>query len=334
MSNRNNKKRRGQGLKLSGQGCPQKGKGWMRNIGVGLSSIGAISMVGAIKESNIDQAVGSAIFGGLGSFLIYLDKKNANMSGGSISVLHNKVFMHLKKFLKKHPQHMTGTGKRISHKHIKDFLEKHKDRKIHIKDIFGHDYKSKGKELMDLIEKAREMHGGNIFQKIGKAGQKLGKSIKTTAKRTRDAAHNKLKQFVAGKTRFKPSDLLSYTAAAVGLVGSASALIPGIDLISVPIASGLSLGLKSTALALKTSGKGLALSGGNVEKLPYGVTKTGRGKIKRDRYSVFHGYYPKLPSGLTKTDFMLKGKRVISKRKHLVGKKLMQDGKGLFKIKS
>ena len=56
----------------------------------------------------------------------------------------------------------------------------------------------------------------------------------------------------------------------------------------------------------------------------------GNGKIKRDRYAVFYGYYPSTKSGLSKKDFILRGKKVVSKRKSEMGKKMKQQGKGIF----
>ncbi len=50
-----------------------------------------------------------------------------------------------------------------------------------------------------------------------------------------------------------------------------------------------------------------------------GISFTLSGKVKRDRYSVFYGYYPKTPSGLTKAAFMKKGRKIISRKKHLAG---------------
>lgn len=65
--------------------------------------------------------------------------------------------------------------------------------------------------------------------------------------------------------------------------------------------------------------------------LPPGVSMTGSGRIKKDKYSVWHGYYPKTSSGLTKKDLMQKGHKIISKRKHAMGKRLKQEGRGIFK---
>lgn len=66
-------------------------------------------------------------------------------------------------------------------------------------------------------------------------------------------------------------------------------------------------------------------------KLPFGISLTQAGKIKKDRYSVFHGYHNKTSGGLTKSDFMLKGRKVISKKKHARGLALKSGRKGLFK---
>jgi hypothetical protein len=65
--------------------------------------------------------------------------------------------------------------------------------------------------------------------------------------------------------------------------------------------------------------------------LPIGVSMMGNGKIKRDRYSVFYGYHPKTKSGLMKKDFLLRGKKVISKKRSQMGKAMYQQGRGLYK---
>lgn len=49
------------------------------------------------------------------------------------------------------------------------------------------------------------------------------------------------------------------------------------------------------------------------KELPVGVTKLPNGRIKRDRYSVYHGFYRKTKGGLTKNDFFLKKNKVVSK---------------------
>ena len=70
--------------------------------------------------------------------------------------------------------------------------------------------------------------------------------------------------------------------------------------------------------------------GGRHESLPYGVVMKG-GRVKKDRYSVWHGYYPKTSSGLMKKDFFLRGKKVLSMKKSQMGKKMKMEGKGIFK---
>ena len=85
----------------------------------------------------------------------------------------------------------------------------------------------------------------------------------------------------------------------------------------------------AVAVGSKWLGSGLELPGGAMDRLPPGVTMLGNGKVKRDRYAVYYGYFPSTKSGLTKKDFILKGKKVVSKRKSEMAKKMYQSGKGI-----
>ena len=89
-------------------------------------------------------------------------------------------------------------------------------------------------------------------------------------------------------------------------------------------------GIKSfLGMGIHLSGQGLSLSGG--KKLPMGCSLTPSGRIKCDKYSVWAGIHKKTRGGLTKADLMLKGRKVISRRKHLIGKGMVMNGKGLYK---
>ncbi len=425
---------KGQGIRLAGkgiqgQGIRLAGQGWKTGVGSTLVALGGIGAAGSLGGDQVMEGViGGAVLGGLGSALIAWDKRKVGKGqyGGS-----DHVNMHIVKKMKQRYKSKT-------HAQIKKMIHEHKHKMIHASDIFGADWKKKGKILIKAIEKHQKSQQGKGF--LGDVG-KFAKKTYKGAKRARDQGLKKLKQFANGKTKFKPSQLLSYSAAAIGLAGSASALIPGVDLISVPLAAGASLGLKSAGLALKTSGRGvtpagagrlssqvknymkahpaitkklathvheknqkgsgkwgraagaLALAGaaasagalGTLEYLkhnpsvaaklalkggvsiadkwlagsgkppcqckkkqmkggcrckktlskstqagsgkiirdikPWGVSMTGSGKIKKDRYSVYHGYYSKTSGGLTKDAFILKGKKVISRRRSELGRK-------------
>ena len=453
-----------------GRGLNPAGGGWKTGLGATLIGLGGLGTAGNIGSSNIAEGlIGGSILAGLGGLLIHLDKKQ---KGGGFKTVFDKHFKNALQSMLKQKQ----VGGALSPKKLKDFVKKNKDIKIHAKDIFGKDWKKKGRILIKAIE---EQSGGNIFKDIGKAVKKGYKSVKNV----RDKAVDKLKDFAAGKTRFKPSDLLKVASGAVGVAGAASAFIPGIDLVSVPTAAGISAGLTGASQILQTSGrgrkvpkeciettsseeweecyakygKGLKLAGGNIspellfnlgdaaviasvlgisiyaakkmldqakkiiksrgsglrlagqrggmlpptlqswvkkypkeaksvamfiksggqigsgkakklanilgiatsvasgayklynflkehpeltekilsvikggvstylqggigEELPKGVTYTKSGKIKRDRYSVYYGYYKKTASGLTKDDFIKKGNKIISKKKSQIGK--------------
>ncbi len=360
------------------------GKGIKTGIGATLIGLGTLGGLGNLGEKPIEGLIGASILTGIGSLLIHKDKKKKQSGAGLKKVFDANFEKTIKKLLKHHQ-----IGGAINKQKLKKIIKLHKNTPIHISDIFGDNWKKVGQRLMKTV---KEHKGGNIFKDIGKAVKKGYKS----ATNIRNQAIKKLHQFAQGKTSFKPSTLLNIMSGVVGLTGMASAIIPGVDLISVPVASGLSLGLKSGAHLLKTSGrgyggalepslfvdpslvssaakrlvmtladssdydlnkaalgtiigltglgltaayqlykrikrnkkagKGIRLAGSGVSlaggKIPYGIKYTKTGKIKRDRYSVFYGYYEKTAGGLTASDFMKKGKKIISKKKHEQGLKL------------
>jgi len=528
----NNSNKRGGSLKLAGQGSTLAGgglsltgEGWKTGVGATLSSLAGLGALGHIGMSTAPEGfLGAAVLGGIGALMIYSDKKKKGkgMTGaGQKKIVDKHIMAQMKLFLKKHPQHMVGGGVsksiKINRKHVVDFIREHKDKVIHIRDVFGKEWKKKGKLLLAALEEARkQQEGQGVFSAIGKASKKLYKK----AKHVRDKAFKVAKNWANGKYGFKPSHLMTALSVAVGVAGAASALIPGVDLISVPAASGAALGLKSVSYGLASTGRGSSpslaggavlpkkhlswikrypqkakkvldhlrqqsgsgilkkvavgvgglalygflkenphlidqlanaikthLVGGMIQKkppqkilkylskypqeakriaeiseenkqigsgkassflaavgltgtaaaagaygmyqyllanpvvaskiaakgavavgsawlggsglsisggckggrskpkprmheskmdgydrpsLPHGVSMLGSGKIKKDRYAVFHGYYPKTSSGLTKADFFLKGKKVVSKKKSAFGKRMKQEGKGIY----
>ena len=468
-------------LKLrKGSGINLAGEGWKTGVGSTLIGLGGLETYGYAKSGGIADIaagiIGGSILAGIGGLLIASDKKKGRgMSGGMMMKRKNSIFdKHFKQAMIKNIKKYRAGGA-IKGKDIENFMQKHKDKKIHIRDIFGPKWKSKGKILYNAIVKHS---GGGIFSKIGKL-------TKTVVNKSR----KKLKQFVEGKTKFKPSTLANVLAGAVSAAGMASSVIPGVDLISVPTAIGVSTGLKVTGQALKLSGRGMynqmgkkggrimpaqcyksktnedwekcfvesqkqekqreiaanlarmrgrgimkqmktpiseqkntmmldlykpkkkmkKMKGGQLEdlieltpteelianigdaaliasalgitaaaahklikyvkskrggalklagmgkkkkkkmpkfnrkampsnltmdeespmtpkgmKIPPGVTYTSGGKIKRDRYSVYYGFYKKTSGGLTKDDFIKKGNKIVSKRKSMMGKKIAE----------
>lgn len=258
-------RKHGQGLKLSGQG-------WRTGLGSTLVTLGGLGAAGNLDTKPVEGLLGGAVLGGIGGWLIHSDKKKKGkgMVGSGQKIFKQKMIAHLKDILQKAPHHVgkgySGSGKikKITKKDIEKFIQSHQHKPIHIKDIFGSQWKSKGKHLIDIIQKTHsQQEGGNIFSDIGhtfkKGFEAVGKTAKKVyhgAKHVRDQAFHELKRFANGKTKFKPSQLANYLAAGVGALGTASAFIPGVDLISVPAASAAALGLKSAGLALKTSGRG------------------------------------------------------------------------------
>ncbi len=340
------KKQRGYGdhaawENYQGSGIKLAGEGWKSGLGGTLAGLGILGGAGNIGTNTVEGLIGGAILTGIGASLIYADKKKKKQKG---SGKFDEVFYKsIKAGLKKN---QIGSGKRLTKKQIKAFVMEHKDKPIHIKDIVGADWKKKGKELIYWLDQMPKQQGKGLFGDIGRA---FKKGTKAAAKFGRKAT-GELKKFAAGKTKFKPSHLLDIAAGVVGVTGAASAFIPGVDLISVPVAAAASLGLKSVAHLARTSGRGLSVAGSGVklagsgkrgkkkkhETVPLNVQMKGKGppanshesgltylpsgKIKRDRYSVFYGYYPSTYGGLKKSDFLKKGRKIISKKKSLAGK--------------
>lgn len=240
-------------LRLSGQG-----------LGKTMKSVGALAHKHAINHHG---KVGAAVLHAVGhvATLKVKDKRKAFAS-------------YLVSQLKKHhyPKH--------SEQEVHAIIDKMKHKLIHAKDVFGANYKQHGQKLIGSLT------GSGIFGSIGKLAKKGYRAAKTA----RDKAFHKLKAFAQGKTKFKPSQLANYAAAAVGAAGTASAFIPGVDLISVPVASAAALGLKSASLALKTSGRGLRLAG-------QGCSGSRKGKgltLAGGSLEARGGALPKLPQSI------------------------------------
>jgi hypothetical protein len=253
---------RGKGLPYDGkyQGKSFKGEGWKKGIGATLIGLSAIGTPAAMSNDPVSALIGGAILGGIGGLLMKSDNKKQSGKG------YNRQTKSFDKFFETavKTELQKGSGvKQITKKQIKNLIDMNKNKQIHVSDIFGKDWKKKGKILIKAIEQhKRNQEGQGVFDDIGKFAKKTYKKAKTA----RDKAIDKLKDFAAGKTKFKPSTLMDIAAGAVGIAGMASAFIPAVDIISVPAASALSLGLKSGAHLLKTSGRGMKGKGAKTYK--------------------------------------------------------------------
>lgn len=218
----------GQGLKLAGQGK------------------------GLVQLAGVAHKLAKSHHGKLGAAIIHaIGHVRNSKAKDKRKAFQNKLVTILGK------RHYPQYAKLDIHK----IINNHKHKLIGFKDVFGKGHTAHAKPFIDLISS-----GGNIFSAIGKAA----KGAYSGLKHARDAAYHKLKQFANGKTKFKPSQLANYLAGAVGIAGTASAFIPGLDLISVPAAAAASLGLKSVGTVLKTSGRGKK---GGGAKLPARIIK-------------------------------------------------------------
>ena len=264
-----------------------------------MSSLGKylLKQTSASTSHPVAAVLGKAIMGAVASRLN--SKKGTDM---------NKHLMaHMKKHLKGHD--LVEKVMKVTPQHVKDVLTKHKEIQIHVSDVFGEKWGEHVKKIRDLT-----------------GGQDGGswKSIKS-----------KLKSFLSGKTKLKPHHLLDAASGLVTAAGAASAVIPGVDIISVPAAASASAAIKTASTALKKSGRGMAEPSGAGLHPPggKGLNPTGGslnpagssckykhrgGKIVGTYKEV---YDPNLPhevtrGGLTKNDLM-KNKRgkVVSKRR-------------------
>jgi hypothetical protein len=138
-----------------------------------------------------------------------------------------------------------GKGNTKIKPHHKDVLNKilKYDKPVHIDELI------KNKHKINMISKALDNH----LQQIGSGFfDNIASKLKNLSKK----ASHELKRFVDGKTKLKPSKLLNYISGGVATVGALSAVIPGVDLISVPTASAISLGLHGLSKIAETSGRG------------------------------------------------------------------------------
>lgn len=206
-----------------------QGKGYKKTLGATLIGLGAIGAAGNIGSGEAAAGViGGSILAGIGGLLIKADKRQSG------SGIHNFDKLFKAAVNKRLKQSFSGSG--YKKPTALNFIQQHINTPIHPKDIFGDDWKQKGKMLLQKIQQ-----------------HQAGSGIIDTLK---NKAYKKLSQFVKGKTKFKPSDLINYMSGAVGLAGAASGLIPGVNLVSVPVASAAALGLKSGAHILKQAGRG------------------------------------------------------------------------------
>jgi len=244
----------------------QLGYGWKKSVGSVLLSMGVLGGLGGIDKTNlsgegtVNALIGASVLGGIGSYLIYKEKKQKGgkqIGSGSI----NKYMLgHMRKLIKKHKIQL-GSGS-ITKKKLESIIGQHKDKLLHVSDIFGDDWKVKGVKLIKALKQVKDFHdsqdGGNIFKKLGHASKEAFSHVKKGVNK----GFIEIKKFAEGKTKFKPSQLLNYLSGAVAIAGSASALIPGLNLISVPVASATSLGLSGVSRIAAQSGRGNQIAAG------------------------------------------------------------------------
>lgn len=301
----------GGNISMSGKGLNPAGGGWKTALGSSLIGLGAIGAAGNIGDQKpLEGIIGGSILGGIGAALIHADRKKKKQSGsgmyGSGAKMKPGPFQtHMYKHAKKH----SGLTK----PKLKQVLAQHGNKPIGIKGIFGSKWKEAGHELTKIIEAAEQKHEEQ------QSGSGLGGLIKKGFR----ATTKKLKQFAAGKTKFKPSDLADYLSYGVTGLGVASSLIPGVDIVSVPTAAAISTGLKTTGQVLKKTGRGMTADSGTTLTGQGMATKQKRVGTKRE---VWNGTAHHTASKLVKDDLM-KNKRgkIVSKKQHAAGQRAYQQ---------
>ena len=188
-----------------------------------------------------------------------LSKHSGNQKGNGVSVPGGSI--HKKKgenILRKNLKHfskmlLNKTGSGVTKTNLKDIIKKLDKIKVTAKDIFGPDYIHKGRML---IEKLKQFHanskGGNIFKDIK---NKVKKGTESIGKMTKKSI-SKLDQFMKGKTKLKPSQLLSYTAGGLGIIAGIATLQPELIGVSAGVISGISGVTGGVSSVLRTSGRG------------------------------------------------------------------------------
>jgi hypothetical protein len=214
-----------------------------KNIGKLLIGMAGIGTLGNLSSQPVQGVLGGLLLGSLGHYLIKSAQKGNGLllagqglllAGQGHSFLDKKMlelFRKKNKLLhtKQGAGFIFGKSKNPDMEDLKFLLKTHKDKLIHISDILGPDYKKTADKFLKLI-----MHGGSKHKVM------------------KDVIN-----FFKGKKKFKPSDLVSYTGSLIGLAGMSSALVPGINIVSLPTAGALSMGLRAGSNILKTSGYGL-----------------------------------------------------------------------------
>ena len=256
----------------------QSGEGnWRKAVGGTLMGLAAAGTVGGLDTEPASAIIGGSILGAIGAALYHSGSKGKGMTGaGTVKKVDQEFVKRMKKLLKPHHVEkmkggmimlsgqglrLAGQGKKqsITNQHIKQFMNHHKNTKIHISDLLGKDWRKKKNSFQKAVERVLEMRaqqGGNLWKKIKKGTKKGLAEVGKFSKKAGKKIGHELKRFIDGKTKFKPSTLMNILGGAVGVVGAASAFIPGVDLISVPAASAAALGLKSAGTILKSTGRG------------------------------------------------------------------------------
>jgi hypothetical protein len=309
----------------------QSGEGRLGTTGKALIALGSAGLMNSGPLS-VPGIVGSSILAGLGHYLHSKHKKGSgNVQYGSGfpkthgKFVHSKILQHIKKGLSHHG-HIIGA---VKSSHAVDALKQHAKKPLHIEHIFGKKWRPRGKQLLKLIQLNTTGSGFKDWAK------KAGKSIKNFGGK----AIKKLGQFAKGETKLKPSALLDYTASAVGVLGSLSAAIPGLDILTTPAALAVTGAMNATSAKLEQSGRGLGLSGksgsglnpagkkcGSGKQYGGALLLSGSGKTKKrgTKREVWNGTAERTSSGLTKGDL------VKNKRGKIVSKKQQEAGRRAF----
>jgi hypothetical protein len=240
----------GSGLKTSGGGLTTSGGAFHQHGGSYQTGYGTTlgtkikNLSKATTKTSPKGALGLALLHSLG----HLIHQKKMLKYTKASDLLNKAYHgHLENYLKKHLKKGKGSmigGKRMS---VIDFIKKHENTPIHARDLWGSAHLLKGAKMLELLSGQR---GGSFWGKLTGVAKKAG---------------HKIGQFFKGKTKYKPSNLVSDLGKVGNVLGDLLSAVP--DPRAQAAAKALKIGskiAKPASAMLKKSGRGMTGSG----KLP------------------------------------------------------------------
>jgi hypothetical protein len=200
------------------------------------------------------------------------------------------------------------------------------------------------KHTQDLIREAHEQQGGmqgtGLFSKVKKVGKSLNKHLKEVS----GSVGHETMQFLDGKKKIKPSEVLAWTGTALKI----ASMVPSPVSAELGMASqAAAVGATGAKMAGRGVGKkcncecscqksrsrssvsgsggqyaaGLSLSGGALKLAGSGVGV--KKKRRGSRLEVWHGIAHMTSGGLVKSDLAESRGKIVSRKRQALGRKRM-----------